>query len=334
MRLRAKSDFFHQLGMMLKNGMPITRALGVLRQTGGSPAAKRLAKTLETGVHDGQSITEILRGKPGFSDFDINILHNSEQSGTLPDILEILANLYESQARLISQAITKSIYPIFMIHAAITIPKIAPLFDPQRDFGFSQYLASIFPPLAMLYLVIFLVVIFWRLQLNDHPFVQTISFVLDCIPLVGSLRRKQGLSQFLLSFSLLYKSGVSMNKAYPLAVAGVSHPATRRRLAKATPLLAGGMSITEAMSQTNAFPPDIQALILTGEESGSLDLMLDRSSKLCREKFETQLNRILAVLPIVITLGIFAYVGYLVINFYVGYFNNILSSTEIFVGRL
>jgi type II secretory pathway component PulF len=320
MRLRAKSDFFHQLGMMLKNGMPMIRALGVLKQTGGSPAAKRLAQNLEDGIRGGQSLAEALRGKRGFSEFDINILQNSEQSGSLPDILDILATHYESQARLISQAITKTAYPIFLIHACVMIPQIVPMFT-KADFGVDDYLFAIAPSLAALYALIILVIFFWRLQINDHPIIQTISFVMDCIPLVGHLRRKQGLSQFLLSFSLLYKSGVSLNKAYPLAVSGISHPATRQRLARATPLLASGVTFTEAMTEVNAFPPDIQALILTGEESGALDLMLDRSAKLCREQFETLLNRIVDALPVVITVGVMMYIAYLIITGYGAYLN-------------
>jgi type II secretory pathway component PulF len=324
MRLRAKSDFFHQLGTLLKNGMPLLRALGVLRKTGGSPGAKRLAERLETGVRSGQSITEILRGRPGFSEFDINILHNAEHSVTLPDILEILANLYENQARLISQTIAKTAYPVFLLHAAIMIPSVVPLFV-KEDFGLQDYLLSIAPGLGSLYAVMALVVVFWRLQLNDHPIIQGISFVLDCIPLLGNLRRKQGISQFLISFSLLYKSGVSMRLGYPLAVNGISHPATRRKLAKAMPLIADGVSLTEALVETKALPPDIEALILTGEESGSLDLMLDRSAKLSREQFETLLNRIAATVPVIIYLCVLVYVGYLIITGYTNYFNSVLS---------
>lgn len=327
MRLRAKSDFFHQLGAMLKNGMPLLRALGVLKKTGGSVSAKRLAGQLEEGVRSGQPMTEVLRGKPSFSDFDINILHNAERSGTLPDILEVLANLYENQARLISSILAKTAYPFFLLHAAIMIPKVVPLFS-KADFGLNDYLMSIAPGLGILYVLVLLVAIFWRLQLNNHPIVQTISFAMDCIPFIGSLRRKQGLSQFLLSFSLLYKSGVSMRIAYPLAVAGISHPATRQRLAKAIPWIIDGTTITEALSKTKALPPDIEALILTGEESGSLDLMLDRSAKLCREQFETLLNRLAATIPVVITLCVIVYVGYLVITGYGAYLNMADSITE------
>jgi type II secretory pathway component PulF len=68
-------------------------------------------------------------------------------------------------------------------------------------------------------------------------------------------------------------------------------------------------------------------MMRTGEESGNLDAQLDKVADFLEQDAETTIRQSVKVLGIVVFLAIAVYIGAMVVQFYVGYFNQILSAT-------
>jgi len=65
-------------------------------------------------------------------------------------------------------------------------------------------------------------------------------------------------------------------------------------------------------------------MAVTGETSGKLDEMLLRTASSLESEANTAINRVLVAVPVIIYLAVAMYIAYLIISFYIGYFENIL----------
>jgi hypothetical protein len=88
-----------------------------------------------------------------------------------------------------------------------------------------------------------------------------------------------------------------------------------------------GAGLTESLAKTQYFPGVALQMMRTGEESGNLDAQLDKVADFLEQDAETTIRQSVKVLGIVVFLAIAAYIGAMVVQFYVGYFNQILSAT-------
>ena len=98
------------------------------------------------------------------------------------------------------------------------------------------------------------------------------------LPIFGRFSQTLNTAQFAGTLSILTRSGVSLVDALAIAAQVVTNDAIRISVRSVARKVSEGSSLHKALSETGYFPPLMLHMIASGEATGELDTMLDRTS--------------------------------------------------------
>jgi len=108
--------FSRTFSSLIKGGLPITKALWVSSRTLGNIYYQESLKEAKQIVSKGKSLNEALAKHPKlYSPLVVQMISIGEETGTLSDVLERLANFYEEEVADVTKNLTSIIEPILMI---------------------------------------------------------------------------------------------------------------------------------------------------------------------------------------------------------------------------
>ena len=145
--------------------------------------------------------------------------------------------------------------------------------------------------------------------------------VLANAPPIGGVVRMIALARFSRVMASLYAAGVSIPEALRAAAAATGNAYMERRMVSAVPALQGGRGIAEALVATKMFPPMVVSMLGTGEQTGSLDMTMDKVAEYYEQESAVRLHQLCVSLGAVVTVIVGIRIGMTVINFYTGYFD-------------
>lgn len=333
--------FTQQLAALLRAGVPLDRALEIMRRVGGAARLQRLVGPVQEGVRRGASLSRVLASRPElFSSFYISLVQAAEASGDLAEGLERLAYYLERSKGLRERLVSALIYPAVLLAVSVAslliilayvIPQFRQLFD---DMGASLPLATqIVIAIAEtlreqgLWLLLGLLGGVWLLRrlLREEAYRRRWDARVLRLPLLGTLRQRIETARFTRSLGTLLKGGVPLLQALGIArqtlgslplVAQLDLAADGLRQGRtlAAPLLAGGL-----------FPPLALQMIQVGEETGRLDDMLLKVADTCDREVEVAMQRLVAILEPLLIVGLGLMIAGIILSVLVA----IMSITEI-----
>src|SRR6056297_3777858 len=108
--------FSRQLAIMLNSGVNLAAGLEVLaEQEVFSPRFRKIIASLLANIESGMSFAEALKNEKGFDDIFINLVDAGENSGSLENTLDKIAQFYESQKKLKDEVKSATTYPMFIL---------------------------------------------------------------------------------------------------------------------------------------------------------------------------------------------------------------------------
>jgi MSHA biogenesis protein MshG len=120
-------------------------------------------------------------------------------------------------------------------------------------------------------------------------------------PLIGRLLHNAALGRFSRSLALTLKSGLPASQAITLVSQAVGNAFITQRLERVRSGVERGESLLRSCAQTGVFTPIVLQMIAVGEESGSLDEMLDHAADFYEQDVDYDLQRLSAAIePILI----------------------------------
>ena len=99
-----------------------------------------------------------------------------------------------------------------------------------------------------------------------------------------------------------------------------------RGMKYAIPALQSGQGLTESLASTRSVSPMVLDMLAVGEKSGSSDAVLQKVSDYMDEEVDASIHKLGIALFVLMLLAAGGVVGYIAIQFYTGYFNNVLGS--------
>lgn len=317
---KAKALFYRQLGVMLKTGLTLLTALETLKSTGLN---SQIYAVLRAGVSSGKPFADAIAylSPRIFSPFETATLRAGETSGTLPDVLEKLADYFDFLHRTRSRIISGLVYPAILLHAAIIIPAVPRLILK----GAGPFLAAILPPLIIIYGLLSVFIFFRKKLQTSSPLAYAFNRIVINLPVVGALVKKVALLRFLRAFVCLYASGVGLIETVRLATQTIGNPVMEDEMRNVVVALRESKTVSEAFAETSIFPSVVHEMLRTGEVSGKMDETLSHAIDYMQHEVETAVARLVAVLPVVVYLIIAVYVGFIIISSYASYFGQINS---------
>ncbi|HDS31051.1 MAG TPA: type II secretion system F family protein [Firmicutes bacterium] len=164
-----------------------------------------------------------------------------------------------------------------------------------------------------------------------------VSRMLDAIrlrlPVFGFLLRRIALSRFARTFSILLRSGVPIIKSLTVVEETVGNAVIANAVSKAKTSIKEGERISYPLEETGEFPPMVIDMIAVGEETGSLDDMLQKISDFYDREVDYTIDAFTTMIePLLITvMGVG--IGFIVISLYLPLFSAIQNMTESSTGR-
>lgn len=306
-----------QLATLVSSGSPLEEALGMTAKQSERRTVRHVMSAVRSRVLEGHSLASGLQTFPSvFTNMYSATVAAGEQSGHLDAVLDRLADYTESRQEIQQKMSSALIYPVILIIVSLAIvagllvfivPKIVRVFESMNKEvpPLTQFMINVSDFLSAygLYLIVGLVIAFFLFkQLLKIPAWQFRWHKLMLkIPLVKKLVRSANTGRFARTLSILASSGVPILDAMAISSKVVENLPMRRAVENAAHKVREGTPIHKALEQSGYFPPMTVYLIASGEKSGKLDDMLERSAVQQERETDTLISSMLSLFePILI----------------------------------
>ncbi len=317
------SLFFRQIYSMIDSGTSVSRALKVYSEHANNRGLKRAALQMSRETGEGRTFSEAMRPYPGlFSILAISMIGAGERGGFLDKMCLRLADYCERDFELAQTIKRETLYPKILLICTILIPSVVILFQQ----GFWPWLHQITPPLMFLataYLAFRVVSRVLLVTGRDGPFRLILDAVKIHIPFMSKVVRSLATAKFARALGAMYASGVGAEHAMRVAGESCGNAWVQRHVWRVAPSLMQGVGFTQAMKETGQFPPIAIQMMATGEESGAIDVQLEKVAAFLETEAETAIRAAVKIMGVLVFLLMAIYIGSMVIGFYQGYGNEV-----------
>jgi general secretion pathway protein F len=286
--------FTRQLATLVRAGLPLEESLLAVSQQTEKPRVQSIVLGVRARVMEGHTLADGFTEFPRvFPEIYRATVAAGEQSGHLDNVLERLADYTESREQIRQKVLAALLYPIvltvmcFVIVSFLlvfVVPKVVSVFESTKAklplitralIGTSDFFR-----LYGIYVLIGLALAIWvfgRWQRNPAAKRTFQSWQLR-VPILGKLVRGFNTARFTRTFSILSGSSVPVLEAMRISGEVVTNLPMRDAVTDAAARVREGAPIGRSLARSRLFPPMTIHLISSGESSGQLDNMLERSA--------------------------------------------------------
>ena len=329
--------FTRQMATMMKAGVPLLQSFDIIADGLEKPAMRKLVEEVKQEVAAGNSLANSLRKKPlYFDDLYCNLVDSGEQSGSLENLLDRVAT-YKEKSEALKAKIKKAMnYPIAvvlvaLIVSAILLIKVVPQF--QEVFaGFGAELPAFTLMVIGLseflqnYWYLFLIGIvasaflFKNLKQRSKKFRDYLDRFTLKIPVVGDIIYKSSVARYARTLSTTFAAGVPLVDALDSVAGATGNVVFVDAVNHIKQDVSSGTQLNFSMRTTGVFPAMAVQMTAIGEESGSLDSMLDKVATFYEEEVDNMVDGLTSLMEPMIMAVLGVLVGGLIIAMYLPIF--------------
>jgi general secretion pathway protein F len=273
-------------------------------------------------VNAGSTFAKALAQHPReFSNIYTAVIGAGEQSGSLGQVLERLADDLEEQQVLKSKLIGAALYPAIVTLVAIVIvlflvgyvvPQVANVFaGTKRALPFLTVAMLAISDFVRNYgwlvlLAIILITIGSKIALRNDNVRERFDAAWLNIPLIGKLARGYNAARFASTLAMLATAGVPILKSLQAAAMTLNNRAMRADALDALVLVREGAPLASAIAQKKRFPGIVSMFARLGEQTGQLPLMLSRAAKQLSAEVQRRAMHLATLLEpmLIVTMGL------------------------------
>ena len=300
---------------------PLEESLRTIARQTEQERVRAIVGTVHAGVVEGRRVAEAMAREPkSFPPLYRAMVSAGESSGTLPAMLDRLADLLERQAQVRSKVLSAMAYPIVLAVVAVfvvialmmfVVPKVVEQFEDVGQqlplltrivIGLSDFLVNWWWALLIGTALLGLVV--WR-ALRDPAMRLRFDGWLLRLPLIGRLVRDLHAARMARTLSTMVSSRLPVLEGLTLTTPTIHNRALRAASEEIVESIRGGGGISAALRRAGVFPPLLVYLAASGEASGRLDVMLARAADYLEREFDSFTAAALSLLEpaIIVVMG-------------------------------
>ncbi len=318
-----RAEFYYQLAQYTAAGVTLTAALDQLSRKPPARSYRVPAQALLGHLAQGETLTDALsRMGNWLPAFDIALLHAGEQSGRLDACFRLLSDYYQDRARIARQLIADLAYPVALFHFAVFLLPFSAFF---LSGDWKRYLLQTLGVVLPIYALIALVT-YAAQSRHGERWRAFMEALLHRVPVLGRARRSLALSRLAAALEALLSAGVTIVEAWELAANACGSPALRRTVLGWRPLVDAGQTPAEVVTASRRFPELFSSQYSSGEISGKLEENLKRLHQYYNEEGSRKLHALAQWTPRLVYLAIVLFIGYRVIHFWMGYFQEVQNA--------
>ena len=324
--------FSRQLYTLLKSGVPIMRGLAGLQESCTSKSFARVIGDLRESLDSGRELSSAMRRHPEiFDNFYLSMVRVGEMTGRLEDVFLRLFDHLEFDREMRQRVKAALRYPMFVVIAMIgaiaivnvfVIPQFQKVFDSFHTelplvtrmlVGFSKFTITYWPLIIGLVVVTVFAVRSWvatekgRYEWDRRKL---------GLPIAGKIILKGTMARFARSFALASRSGVPIVQGLTTVSQTVDNAYLCARIEQMRDGVERGESILRTAKAAGVFTPIVLQMISVGEETGSLDELMDEIAQMYEREVDYELKTLgaqiepilivfLGIMVTILALGIF-----------------------------
>lgn len=329
--------FTRQMATMMKAGVPLLQAFDIIGEGFDNPNMRKLVDDLKQEVAAGNSFAAALRKQPKyFDDLYCNLVDSGEQAGALETLLDRVAT-YKEKTEAMRAKIKKAMtYPIAVVVVAVIVTsilliKVVPAFKSVFDgFGaelpaFTQMVVTMSEGLQKWWFV-FVLILFGtsfaikEIHQRSAKFRNWKDRTLLKAPIIGNILYKSAIARYARTLATTFAAGVPLVDSLESVAGAVGNVVFRDAVYKIKVDVSSGSQLNFAMRTTGVFPSMAIQMTAIGEESGALDVMLDKVASYYEAEVDNMVDNLATLMEPMIMAVLGVLVGGLIIAMYLPIF--------------
>ena len=316
------STFCNQFSVMIGSGISIVESIAVCAEQKYSRILKSALRKIQDDLKQGLLLSDAMAKHPKvFPPFFSSMVYVGESAGCLDCVLVTVAEYYEFEEKTKKKVRSSLAYPIVLIFLLIAVVVVMMLFViPTFIDSFSKMDVEM-PALTM---AIFDMSIFFReyglMVLGGIAAFILIMFLLKFLPSVQMVYAKMKVrlplfkkvnmalftSRFCRSLGLLLSSGADSLGALESLKKTITNKYLLMQFEKVINNVRMGMSLSAALGAEMDVSPVLIQMIIVGEKTGELDVILTKTAPYFNAQAESTLGSITAIIQptIMVILGV------------------------------
>jgi type IV pilus assembly protein PilC len=329
--------FTRQLAVMMKSGVPLLQAFDIVAKGHSNPAVQRMLMSIKLDVETGSNLAQAFSKFPlQFDALYCNLVRAGEAAGILDNLLDRLATYKEKILAIKGKIKSALFYPTAVIAVAFLVTAVIMIFViPAFKQVFSSFGADLpGPTLVVIAISDFFVANWWwmfgiiigsiwfffyswKRSLKMQAFMDRMMLHL---PVFGEVIRKATMARWARTLATMFAAGVPLVEALD-SVAGASgnyvyYVSTK----KIQQEVSTGISLTQAMQNSESFPNMVLQMVAIGEEAGSLDAMLSKIADFFEQEVDDAVEALSSLMEPLIMVVLGTLIGGMVVAMYLPIF--------------
>jgi len=326
---------------MFAAGLTIEKSFFFLGEEEKNKKFKKILEDVELNIKRGLQLSDCLEKYPGvFDNLYVSLVRAGEVSGQLAETLEELSIYLESVDDTQRKVKSAMYYPTFIlgflvVMLFVTFTFIIPSFenvyksmDPTGEKGLPVYTQAMLwigaktqENIGVILLTFFSVSLsLYLVVLTDRGSLLKDKFLLR-VPIFGRIIEQGTLSKFNKTFGILIGAGVSVLDTMKLISKVVDNRVFEIGVNQASKQIENGVTISQALKNTDKFPPIMIQLIKTGEETGEIDTLALRASEFYTKQVNAIVDRLTSLIEPVLIVVVGVVIGVIVVVTYLPIFD-------------
>lgn len=325
-----------QMATMIGSGLSLLRTLTILADQVDNKRLAKIMAEVRDDVETGVSFSDAVgKHDKDFPPLMINMIKAGETGGFLDKALESTAENFEKEVALRSTIKSAMTYPVVvlvmsLVAVVVMLLFIVPIFQdmftnlggqlplPTMMLVYASRAMPVVVPIAVVVGIAFS--IWWRTNKNSVKVRAFLDPLKLRLPVFGALFRKIAIARFSRNFSNMIGAGVPILTALRIVGEVSGNYVLEEALVKVAESVRQGESIAGPLTQSGVFPTMVTQMISVGEDSGSLQTMLEKVADFYDQEVKSTTESLTALIEPLLIAFLGVVVGGMIVALYLPIF--------------
>ncbi|ERI91312.1 bacterial type II secretion system protein F domain protein [Clostridiales bacterium oral taxon 876 str. F0540] len=326
-----------EFSSLIESGMNIYEILNLVQEEAGNKHLKRSLEDIKELIQEGTELSCSMKAHNDiYPEFFTNMIKVGEETGRLQEIFSKLSKYYSDESIITGKIKKAMLYPctlfIFsIIISQILISFIVPVFvSTLTEMGgqipvTTKFIISFNKFLKENYCVLLGILSFFIIGILKARKHKEIKIAVHKFLLTNKITKRLSRKILCVRFSrilgTLINSGIHIVHAMEIASTMMENEYAKSKLQKSIHSIRMGESIAKSIRNTDIFLPSLYSMIKIGEESGSLDSMLQKANLVMEQELYIFIEKVTVLLEPAMILVLSFFIGFILISLLMPMFN-------------
>ncbi|MGL4109453.1 type II secretion system F family protein [Clostridium sp. LP20] len=324
------SLFCRQFGFILQSGTPILKGIELSMQQSENQRLKELLTRVHGQVRRGRTLSDALKYEEEIPELMINMIAAGESSGKLDYVMEELSEYYKKQYKQKQKVSQATMYPKLVLFFAIAVVGfllafVVPGFVQtlQQAGGelpaptrFLIFISAVFKKIWFVLIMIGLLGYGFKVYFLDKDEEHQIKVGKNRLRgrLFGKINTQLVAGRFANTFAILSSSGLGIIQCMEIVSKVLENKYVEKRLQQAKEDIKKGNAIGKTIEDLGIFPPMLTQMITIGEETGTMEEVLKRTSEFYDGETEAALEKMVSTIEPILIIALAGIVLFIVLS--------------------